>query len=35
MRVYRGQLTDGLLGEEALLSWDKFPYTGLSKVYSS
>lgn len=21
-----------MLGEEALLSWDKFPYTGLSKV---
>ncbi|KAF6024777.1 ALPI [Bugula neritina] len=33
IRVYRGQLTPGLLGEEALLSWDKFPHTGMSKTY--
>ncbi|XP_067949433.1 alkaline phosphatase, tissue-nonspecific isozyme-like [Watersipora subatra] len=35
IRIYRGQLTHGLLGEEALLSWDKFSYTGLSKTYST
>ncbi|XP_067948790.1 alkaline phosphatase-like [Watersipora subatra] len=35
IRIYRGQLTHGLLGEEALLTWDKFPYTGLSKTYST
>ena len=35
VRVYRGQKQDDLLGEEALLSWDKFPYTGLSKVLIS
>ncbi|XP_067949435.1 uncharacterized protein [Watersipora subatra] len=33
IRVLRGQRTDGMLGEEALLTWDKFPYTGLSKTY--
>ncbi|XP_067948456.1 alkaline phosphatase-like [Watersipora subatra] len=32
-RVYRGQKTAGMLGEEALLSWDKFPHTGLCKTY--
>lgn len=31
-RIFRGQQTSGMLGEEASLSWDKFPNTALSKV---
>ena len=32
-RIYQGQL-NGKTGEENQLSWDKFPYTGLSKTYN-
>lgn len=31
-RIYKGQL-EGLDGEEQELSFEKFPYTGLSKVW--
>lgn len=31
IRVYKGQ-KEGMLGEDAVLSWDKFPHTGNSKV---
>lgn len=34
-RVYKGQLTDGYIGEEIKLSWDKFPHIGLSRTYST
>lgn len=30
-RIYKGQL-ENMTGEEQRLSWEKFPYTGLSKV---
>jgi len=32
IRIYRGQIIPGMIGEEALLSWDNFPHTGISKV---
>ncbi len=31
-RVYKGQLENLTYGEEAALSFDRFPYTGVSKV---
>lgn len=31
-RIYKGQVTKGVSGEEEELVWENFPYTGLSKV---
>ena len=33
-RIYDGQ-TRGETGEENILSWEKFPYTALSKTYNT
>ena len=33
-RIYDGQ-TRGKSGEENVLSWEKFPYTALSKTYNT
>jgi alkaline phosphatase len=33
-RIYKGQKNGGL-GEEAILEWEKFPYTGQSKTYNT
>ena len=33
-RIYKGQKNGGF-GEEAILAWEKFPYTGQSKTYNT
>ena len=33
-RIYKGQKNGGL-GEEAILAWENFPYTGQSKTYNT
>ena len=33
-RIYKGQKM-GNKGEETILTWEKFPYTGQSKTYNT
>ena len=33
-RIYKGQ-KNGKPGEESILAWEKFPYTGQSKTYNT
>ena len=33
-RIYKGQ-KEGHSGEEEILEWEKFPYTGQSKTYNT